>query len=244
MKKTLLVLGMITCILGMTACGKAEVTTPLMTEAEAIEMADTFVEQINQISQQGLIDQYADYPVIYSGIESWNAAVEDMGDYKQIIDHEIVTLNDETIDIKVIFEGSKHNAEMEIVGTADGGITSITTSLKRSFGELMETAALNTLLGMGTVFTVLILISLIIYCFVFIPKVQAIFTKKPSKEEKKAEAVDHTIAQIIEKEELSDDLELVAVISAAIAASEGTGSTDGFVVRSIKRSNAKKWQRA
>ena len=43
------------------------------------------------------------------------------------------------------------------------------------------------------------------------------------------------VAQIIEKEELSDDLELVAVIAAAIAASEGAASTDGFVVRSIKR---------
>ena len=35
-------------------------------------------------------------------------------------------------------------------------------------------------------------------------------------------------------EDLTDDLELAAVITAAIAASEGT-STDGFVVRSIKK---------
>ena len=68
------------------------------------------------------------------------------------------------------------------------------------------------------------------------------FSKK-SKAEEKAEAVDNTIAQIIEKEELSDDLELVAVIAAAIAASEGAASTDGFVVRSIKRAG-NKWQRA
>ena len=43
----------------------------------------------------------------------------------------------------------------------------------------------------------------------------------------------------IEKEELSDDLELVAVISAAIAAYEGSGSTDGFVVRSIRKAYKK-----
>ena len=54
--------------------------------------------------------------------------------------------------------------------------------------------------------------------------------------------MDKAIAQIVENEELSDDLELVAVISAAIAASEGAASTDGFVVRSIRR--ASKWQRA
>ena len=46
-----------------------------------------------------------------------------------------------------------------------------------------------------------------------------------------------------EEEELADDTELVAVIAAAIAAYEGT-STDGFQVRSIKRANTKKWQRA
>ena len=34
-----------------------------------------------------------------------------------------------------------------------------------------------------------------------------------------------------------DDLELVAVIAAAIAAYEGAGSTDGFVVRSIRKVN-------
>ena len=34
---------------------------------------------------------------------------------------------------------------------------------------------------------------------------------------------------------MANDLELVAVIAAAIAASEGASSTDGFVVRSIKR---------
>ena len=40
-----------------------------------------------------------------------------------------------------------------------------------------------------------------------------------------------------------DDDELVAVIAAAIAASEGT-TTDGFVVRSIKRSKNNKWKNA
>ena len=36
------------------------------------------------------------------------------------------------------------------------------------------------------------------------------------------------------------DEELAAVIAAAVAASEGT-STDGFIVRSIKRRKSNKW---
>ena len=88
-------------------------------------------------------------------------------------------------------------------------------------------------MGMGTVFAVLILIAVLIYCFTYIPKIQAAFAKK----EKKVEAAaDNAVAQIVENEAVQeDDLELIAVIAAAIAASEGAASADGYVVRSIRR---------
>ena len=44
----------------------------------------------------------------------------------------------------------------------------------------------------------------------------------------------------IGEEDVTDDLELVAVIAAAIAASEGQTSTDGFVVRSIRKVNRRR----
>ena len=94
----------------------------------------------------------------------------------------------------------------------------------------MEKAALNTLMGMGTVFGVLILISLIIYCFRFIGDLQNIGKKKQTVEA----VVTNDVPEVAEEAPLTDDLELVAVITAAIAASEGT-STDSFVVRSIHR---------
>ena len=107
----------------------------------------------------------------------------------------------------------------------------------------MTKAVMNTLIGMGTVFVVLIFISLIISCFGLISKVNV---KKPKKEEaaKSAPAEAPVVAQIAQKEELANDAELVAVIAAAIAAYEGSGSADGFVVRSIRKSNKSKWQNA
>ena len=48
------------------------------------------------------------------------------------------------------------------------------------------------------------------------------------------------VAAAVEEAEEMDDTELVAVIAAAIAAAEGT-TTDGFVVRSIKRRKSNKW---
>ena len=61
--------------------------------------------------------------------------------------------------------------------------------------------------------------------------------KKESDKEIAQKAMDNTISQIAEQEDLSSDAELVAVIAAAIAAYEGSAGTDGFRVRSIRKVN-------
>lgn len=70
-----------------------------------------------------------------------------------------------------------------------------------------------------------------------------LFGKSNSEEKVDAKllAVENTIAQIEEREELIDDYQLVAVITAAIAASLGK-TTEGFVVRSIKRAKTSTWK--
>lgn len=104
-------------------------------------------------------------------------------------------------------------------------------------------ALVNTGIGMGTVFAVLILISFIIYLFKFIPRLL--------NREKKSEAVRvAATAPAAEKKEVrdvsvsagssSDDRQLIAVIAAAVAAqmTEETGipvTADGLVIRSIKK---------
>lgn len=107
----------------------------------------------------------------------------------------------------------------------------------------MEHAGLNTLLGMGMAFFVLIIISLVISCF---PLFLGGHNKKEVKKTEKItteQAIDHTISQIEEQEEMADDAELVAVISAAIAAFEGTSHTEGFQVRSIRKVNKRNWKK-
>ena len=115
-----------------------------------------------------------------------------------------------------------------------------------TYGEILVKALINTALGMGTVFLSLIFIACII---AMLPKVTGAFESigKRKKEETKAAemapAEETQLQEIIPEEEGMDDLELVAVIASAIAASEGASSTDGLVVRSIKRAG-NKWQRA
>lgn len=104
-------------------------------------------------------------------------------------------------------------------------------------------ALVNTGIGMGTVFIVLILISFIIYLLKFVPRLlsgskdkkkEAASTAPAPKETQKQEKAPEPVSTV------SDDSQLVAVIAAAIAAhmSEETGvpvAADGLVIRSIKK---------
>lgn len=245
MKKRFLVFAMIACILGLTACGSSETTTSTMTPDETNFAA--FAEEMCHVmdayvsgNTQGL-EQYMMYygDVMEAASTNWTATQEELGQIVEVEKATATTTDDgfmaevTVVGNKTLKDGSARKATVVIEFNQEKGIT-LTENLNYTMGELMVKAALNTLLGMGTVFAVLILISLIIASFTLIPKVTAMFSKK-SKEDVKAEAVDNTIAQIAQKEEAEDDLELIAVISAAIAASEGAASADGYVVRSIIR---------
>ena len=120
---------------------------------------------------------------------------------------------------------------------------SLDWDVKYSMGKLMEQAGLNTIMGIGIVFLVLLFLSFLISQIHWIPDL--IEGKNKEKEAAKAAAPQAAPApaSVVEEEEYMDDLELVAVITAAIAASENT-SSDGFVVRSIKKANRRKWLNA
>ncbi len=250
MKKLFAILGMITCMFGLCACGQEETKTMSALEQSLLQMGEGTVIDMNTIVAQGEVEQYAGNPAVYAGLTGWQEALEeDIGSLKGT-DGGTVELNEEemvaTINVDVL--GTDHNATMEIVfdySSSMGSYQSITTNVIYSTGEIMLKAAMNTLIGMGTVFVVLILISLIISSFTLISKIEEKKKKKASAKVVSNDVkTDPVVTQIAKKEELSDDTELVAVIAAAIAAYEGSGSTDGFVVRSIRKSNKSKWQNA
>lgn len=258
MKKLLVVLCMITCMFGMTACGgEKEVEVPRMIELYAMqnglssdeyitEVSKIYFENVVYISDNTLLEQYEmSYPddaTMAASVASYENAIQDMGEITSIGDCEVTFSALEAV-ANMAVDGTEKDAIVEIVYDKEMNVISFAVNVQYSFGELMTNAALNTLLGMGTVFAVLILIIFIISGFSLISKVENAMKNKASKKEIKEEAVNNTIAQIEEREELADDLELVAVIAAAIASYEGT-STDGFVVRSIRKANRNKWLNA
>lgn len=107
----------------------------------------------------------------------------------------------------------------------------------------MPQALINTALGMGTVFIVLVLISFIIYLLKFIPDLLNGSSKKNEVQAPKVTspvpkpAAPAPAAASVPKP--ADDTQLVAVITAAIVAAmeqEGTPvAADGLVIRSIKK---------
>ena len=105
-------------------------------------------------------------------------------------------------------------------------------------------ALVNTVIGMGTVFVVLILISFIIYLLKFVPslldrskKEEIVVRSENAAPSAPAAKPAEEPAPVVSGN--TDDTQLVAVITAAITAAmeqEGTPvAADGLVIRSIKK---------
>ena len=247
---------MIACIFGLTACGEGEslseyeqekleyakqVATMRVVPMFVMYMDDDMATSLDMYTldeityimgneQQMNITGY----VVKSAIESFHSAKATTG---AIMDYGEITaeIKDDTIVVEVELKGEKKDAVVEIIFSNDMfmDVESVSMNPVSTMGDLMTKAALNTLIGMGTVFAVLILISLIISCFGVIPKMQAKMAKKPAQAVVESAPVQSTVQEEVPDE--ADDLELVAVIAAAVAACQGAASTDGFVVRSIRR---------
>ena len=164
------------------------------------------------------------------------AVSKEAGTYVDI-DSFSVTKTGKTTTTELLVKFDKRPVMMSIVyKNRDMSVETTTVELVYTTGEKMQKAALNTVMGMGTVFVMLIIICLIISLFRFIPALEDKLKNRKTNGQEKA-AVETQPAAIPEAAipvAETDNLELVAVIAAAIAASTGQ-STDDFVVRSIKR---------
>ncbi len=268
MKKFLSTLLMLTCLFTLTACGAEETVSDLQnSKVDAAKykaqcVVDMTMSVVNELDvDQILADynnmelanqfnaMYVDYTqdasfeagpkAVRSAFSSFAEGMETMGTVVEVGEPEAEVKDDEII-VLVPITGEKANGEVEILFSNDifFEMSSCTLNIEETFGDIIGRAGLNTLIGMSMVFVVLVIIIFVITLLGFIPKL----LEKPAKKEEAVVAPAVEATPVVE-EELADDMELVAVIAAAIAAYEGT-STDGFRVRSIKRANANKWKRA
>lgn len=194
------------------------------------------------------------YNAIAKGYRSWFAAKEDLGydslftlpDDINVTNVQYYINKDGVLTVEARLKGSgpkAHTAVMEYTLNRDGMPTSIVVNVDRSLGEKLTNAGLNTLLGMGMAFFVLIIVSLVISLFPLFIGTGEKKKKAPSDKEITQAAMDNTLSMIADKEEAMDTGdELAAVIAAAVAAYEAdmntgavpTGSS-GYYVRSIRK---------
>ncbi|MCI6885772.1 MAG: OadG family protein [Lachnospiraceae bacterium] len=253
MKRVWLVLCMVTLLFGLTACSKAadteEETVDAQTASYICQVSESLLQQITSFSAEDaaaaeerlLKDKQT---VLASGLTSWQNVMGDTGAFGSIIASEAALDEEGNYYCTVNAQFENREVEFKIFYSMDDQSmepTSISFAPEYTTGEKMTKAAMNTLMGMGTVFVVLIFISILISCFKFI----SVFENRMKAKEAPAPAPAPAAPALeaAEEEELVDDLELVAVITAAIAAATNS-STDGLVVRSIKRAPGAKWKRA
>lgn len=116
-----------------------------------------------------------------------------------------------------------------------------------SIEDAMAEAGVNTIIGITVVFLALLFISFIISLFKYINRFeQMLANKKAGKNQAPAPVPVATPAPVAAPVAETDDLELIAVITAAIHAYEeaqGNTVTGDLVVRSIKKRSSR-WQNA
>ncbi len=186
-------------------------------------------EDINNYMESG--DDFSE-----SAMVAWSGAKGELGELKETGESQVDVSNDQyTVTVPAEFE--KADANFIYVFDENAMPISMTVDIQYPMSVNLQRAGLNTLMGLGTVFVMLIFLSFVIYLFRFIPGL--VEGKKKKQEVAPAPETTPVVAAPAEETEAVDDTELIAVIAAAIAAAEGT-TTDGFVVRSIRKVNRRK----
>ena len=177
---------------------------------------------------------------------NWMSVKEELGVYTGVVEQTVEEEgNQVTVSTVAGYDNVPENTKVTVNVVYDmkkGTGSAPEWDIKYPMGKLIGEAGLNTLLGMGTVFVVLIFLSFVIANIHWIPDLvdKAKQKNQPAAPAKAAPAPAASPAPVAVEEDLTDDTELVAVIAAAIAASEQV-PVDGFVVRSIRKANRRNW---
>ena len=244
-------LGILT--LSMTGCmgSQEEINETVMNNlySTTTSTMETLVAYDNATMEQAMEENPNMDDFTKSAFQAWMDSSEELGAYigfEDVDPQEAVKKDGSNyvVDLEAEFENG--TADVEMVYDSKLNADSIGFSMQYTMGEKMQSATMNAIVGLGTVFIVLFFLVFIISLFKYIPGLVESFekkkTEKPAPVPAQAPVVPVSAAPVQEEEEaLTDDMELVAVIAAAIAASENT-SPDSFVVRSIRKSKKNNWR--
>ena len=251
-KRIWLCLCMAVCLFVLSGCGSAaqaeaeeeiDVMIVMTLESGASQYLDQFNAMTDEEIEQTIADSVKNKDTVMEGaLKSWQSIKEDLGAYVSSGPVTVEASEDGYV-ARINAQFEKRNMEFSLMVDEDlRYITGMSFAPEYTVAENMTKALMNMLMGMGTVFVVLIFISWLISCFRYIRYFEDKMNKKTPAPVPAVNRAVPAPAPAAE-EDLTDDLELVAVITAAIAASEDTPA-DGLVVRSIRRVPGSKWKKA
>ena len=206
------------------------------------------LEQLSAMTDDQLMDLIEGTDASAASIAAtWNGVREELGVFTGMEEQEIIE-DGNIITIKSVanYDAVPANTTVNVdyVFDTKKNTVSLDWDIKYPMSKLIAEAGLNTLLGLGTVFIVLVFLSFVIGNIHWIPDIVEAMKKKkepaPAAPAVRAQAPEVSAPAAVEEEELVGDEELVAVIAAAIAAYD-QAPADGFVVRSIKKAGRRKW---
>lgn len=268
MKKKLLIVALFSMLLCLSACNK-EVVLPEDFDAstysdKALSLTMDAVQQ-NELTLTIFANDAEDYVTseelgfdveVFKSISSGTlTAMEESGAPVSMsgeVEYTVSGINKDIVTIIVPVEFENHTVHYEYTYEPNPKaeynpfvdkyiLTQVVVATQLSMGELMKEAGMNTIMGMGIVFLVLIFISFVISLFKHLPGSGAKQQKMTAEKETPvaAPASVPVATQTASDENLMNDKELVAVITAAVMAASGSGSvitsSDKLIVRSIKR---------
>ncbi len=195
-------------------------------------------------SLEGVDEQYGVTDSYTVDEDNYKSLVEEVGERVKDV-KSTGTMNDDQTVVTIKREVECKNKKVDFTFTFNNKEQTFewTVDAEATMGETVAKAGLNTLMGMGTVFIVLIFISFVISLFKFLSEKDN-KKAKPAPEAAPASAPAPAAPVVatpsVSADSTMSDDELIAVISAAIAAYEDdvAGSNvpaDGLIVRSIKK---------
>jgi len=249
-------------VFALTACGQEKVD--YSSNDWALQMAaSNYLEQMMQMDDASIdatIQQmeYEQNVPLANGYNSWKSAKKELGAFVGYGDESSVTYTKDgapTVKVMLVFE--KRDCEFVIgLDKTMQKITELTFNPVYTMGEKLQQAGTNLLIGMGTVFAVLVFLAWVISLFKYVHKAEEKLEKKKAEQEaaKKETAAPVAAPAAAPKAATpvpgmtitptpADD-ELKVVIAAAVAAYEEDAGcsiekqpslNNGIVVKSIKR---------
>lgn len=257
-KRIVLGLTMAVCLFSLSACGRSGTVND--TTARANEVDESVRPQLEQLPADylnffaGLQNEdfaalktstkgQEQYEALASGADTWQDLRNDLGALVSVENKAIVrnTSDGYMATAHAVFE----KREMDFSITTDPGLTKIISvdfSPEYTTGERLGKGDYNGPIGVAVIILGLFLFGLYKYIAVSKKEKKPAFTPAAPEPSPVLDAPVQA-ADGQEERNLSEDLELVAVITAAIAAATGT-SPNELVVRSIRRAPAGKWKNA